>query len=229
MNSAIVRFLITALMSIVVRTAGAEVDQQFVPADWGAESNVGAGNDVDWAQTFTVGLTGTLTGIDIWVDRPAAVTMPLLYDIRTTLAGIPTEPDSSSNVLAYGSIDASMMPIAGTGTPRSGMTHIDISSASLSVTAGDVLAIVLRSDDPGTGCCGFTYSWLGDVPAGVYSAGNAYVRAEGGIFITWTTQNQDNAFRTYVDPIPEPSAVFLSMWAIGTVILACPVRRRILA
>jgi hypothetical protein len=204
-------FKVLIIMAICKPSAAA-IDQQFVPANWGTESNVGAGNIVDWAQTFTVGISGLLTGFDVWVDRPSAVTMPLLYDIRKTFAGVPTEPDTGSDILASGSVNALSIPVYSNGNPRSPLSHVDISS--FPVTVGDVLAIVLRSDDPGTGCCGYTYSWMGDDPASVYIRGNAFIRAPGGIFDNWTIQDQDQAFRTYVNAIPEPSCATLIVLAV---------------
>jgi hypothetical protein len=150
------------------------------------------------------------------------VTQPLLFDIRTTLAGAPSEPDSGPNVLTSGSLPASMfLADAGTtGPPPSDLPHVELSSLSFSVLAGQVLAIVLRSDDPGAGTT-LTYNWHGNEP-GAYANGSAYLRVAAG----WEPQVVDQVFRTYVTPIPEPSVALLSVVAVSNIGL---MRRRVIS
>lgn len=200
-------------LNLFVPCAFAAIDQQYVPATTNEFSNVGVGNVVDWAQTFTVGITGTLTGFDVWVDRQSEVSQPLLFDIRTTLAGVPSEPDFGPNVLASGSLPASMfLADAGSaGPPPSNFPHVELSSLSFSVVAGQVLALVLRSDDPGAAST-LAYNWHGNNP-GAYSNGSAYLRVSDG----WEPQDVAQVFRTYVTPIPEPSVDLLSIVAVANI------------
>ena len=80
------------------------------------------------------------------------VTADLLFDIRATNSGTPTEADSGSNLLASVSLPAASVSTA------PGWVSVDLSPQNLSVAAGQRLAIALRSDDPG-GVAGVTYSW----------------------------------------------------------------------
>lgn len=207
-------------LPLFVPAAIAAVDQQYVPATTNQFSNVGAGNVVDWAQIFTVGITGTLTGFDVWVDRQSEVSLPLLFDIRTTLAGAPTEPDSGPNVLASGSLPANMFLAdeGTTGSPPGSLPHIELLSQSFAVVAGHVLPIALRSDDPGAPST-LAYNWHGNEP-GAYARGSAYLRVADG----WEPHVSDQVFRTYVTPIPEPPAALLSMVAVANIGL---MRRRV--
>jgi hypothetical protein len=83
-----------------------ELDAQIASYGWG---NVGANNDIDYAQTFTVGTKGTLTAVDVLIARYPTVSQPLLFDVRTVVAGMPSGDDVSP--LASGSLDASHVPI----------------------------------------------------------------------------------------------------------------------
>ena len=69
MNPLLLRSLVIATAFLIVRPAVAEalpqIDQEFVPTDPSFEANVGTSNQVDWAQTFMVQRSGTLTGFDI--------------------------------------------------------------------------------------------------------------------------------------------------------------------
>jgi hypothetical protein len=212
--------LICGTFNLFVPCAFAAIDQQYVPATTNQFANVGVGNVVDWAQTFTVGITGTLTGFDVWVDRQPEVSQPLLFDIRTTLAGAPSDPDTGPNVLASGSLPASMFLAdeGSPGSPPSILLHVELSSRSFSVVAGQVLAIALRSDDPGA-VTSLTYNWHGNEP-GAYTRGSAYLRVAGG----WEPQVTDQVFRAYVNPIPEPSAALLLIFAVAS---AGVMRRRV--
>src|SRR5438045_2571089 len=141
-----------------------------------------------------------LTGFDIWVDRQPGVTQPLLYDIRTTPAGAPSDPDSGGNILASGSLPAIVFDTGPGSTFQplpSGLPHVDLGSG-IPVTVGEILAIVLRSDDPGIHN-GLTYNWHGTSPGG-YLGGSAFLRTNG----TWQLQVYDQIFRSYV--VAEPSA-----------------------
>ncbi|MBK17886.1 MAG: hypothetical protein CMM52_03485 [Rhodospirillaceae bacterium] len=98
-----VKFLQLLLTGLVLQfaapvTAAPVLDQSHdLPVDSGGL--LGYGNFLHRAQTFTVGLTGTLTRVDLHVGRFNAASDPLLFDIRTTSGGIPTEPDAGANIL----------------------------------------------------------------------------------------------------------------------------------
>jgi hypothetical protein len=162
------------------------LDQQH---DFAATDEGTVRSDIDRAQTFTVGVTGTLSRVDLRVRRPdASTTAPLLLDIRSTSAGGPVEPNAP--VLASVSIPASTIPIVSlASTP---FTSFDLSAANLQVAAGDILAVVLRSANP--------YEWAISNSGG-YSAGSEFVRSP----VTshqWDlgALDDDFAFRTFVLP-----------------------------
>jgi hypothetical protein len=182
------------------------VDQQNVPPTPNGAANVGVANAVDVAQTFTVGISGRLTGFDLWVERTINVTHPLLYDFRLTEAGVPTEPDTGDNILASGILDAGLFEVGVfsgfTVKPPDDLLHVNLETP-FEVQVGDVLALALRSDDPEAGC----YIWhiSGDNP---YAPGRTYSR----IHPKWLPLDLGNfdldaVFRTYV--VPQPSSAYL--------------------
>ena len=196
-----------------------QVDQQHVPPMALGVLNVGDENSVDVAQTFTVGLPGRLTGFDLWVQRSMAVTQPLLYDFRRTEAGVPTESDTGDNILASGTLDAGLFEVVSdSNTTPADLLHIDLEKP-FDVQVGDVLSLVLRSDDPSS----LSYVWRfgGDAYAGGRSYSRIGPRTWGGFP---SSLDGDTVFRTYV-VVPEPSSVCLLGFAllVGT---ARPRRRR---
>ena len=156
---------------------------------------------VDTSQTFTVGVSGTLAQVDMRVGRhDDTVTDPLLFDVRTTSGGIPSTPNSGGDILASVSIPASTIPTIGTADPA--FFSVDLTPFTVPVTAGEVLAIVLRSNAPSNG----SYVWVGTggpLASDGYASGSAFQR---GVFAAgpgpWGSpsgyMNDDLAFRTYV-------------------------------
>ena len=213
--------------------AFADLDQYFTPSTVSGALNVGDSNEVDWAQTFTVGVTGTLSGFDIWIERHSTVQLPLLFDIRTTSSGLPTLSDIGPHILVAGEKAALEIPVdRGEFSLPSELVHFDLSSDPVPVTAGDVLAIVLRSDDPSGHPDGLTYSWFAASARGVnpfYSGGESYALSGGHWFDLPAAG--DAVFRTYVTPVPEPAACCLlalgcGMLGMARVPLFRPARRQ---
>lgn len=209
--------------------ATAAIDQQYVPPTSNVWGNVGSAGGVDQAQTFTVGTTGFLTGFDIWATRDQATTLPLLFDIRRTTGGTPTEPDSGLDILATGSLAAAQFGLTDLNDPSTPavLTHVDLNAQSFSVVAGEVLAIVLRSDAPSPGPMLSAYSWRG-LAEGQYGGGAAYGRTTG----VWSlsqipvpTRFVDRVFRTYVDAVPEPSSSCLLATAAASLSYMLRMRR----
>ena len=87
-------------------SAGPILDQSFDPVLPSFSITIGTfgivppPNNLDGAQTFTVGVTGLLTSVDLMVGRDSgSTTEDLLLDIRTTSGGVPTDPNFGSNIL----------------------------------------------------------------------------------------------------------------------------------
>lgn len=195
------------------------LDQEFVPAVQNvavAIGQVGAvpTQNLDAAQTFTVGMTGVLTGVEILVRRDnASITQPLVLDIRTTTGGAPTEPNAGANILGSVSAAAATIPLATT------FVSFDLTALGISVSTGDVLAITTRSagENP-------AYLWTGS-NTNDYLPGSAYRRL---FSTTWEvpTFANDFAFRTYVDasPIAEPG--MLALFGLGLAGIGIARRKR---
>jgi hypothetical protein len=180
-------------------------DQSFTPSlPTGTTATVGLSNSVDWSQTFTVGLTGTLTSFDVAIRTISTAFSPLLVDLRTTSGGLPTEADAGANVLFSTSV---------TGIPNDPNFTIHSFVVGVPVTAGDVLAIVLRSDDLNP-----VYGWAA-VTTDSYAGGAAFRRLFSGTWGTSTAGINELWFRTFVDqgtaPVPEPALLGLLVTGFG--------------
>ena len=202
MNSHKHRFLVpltVALVAISVPTGAAHavlvLDQVFDP---GPTPTVGSGVslDIPKAQTFTVGLAGTLARVDVDILRQASVgNGPLLFDVRATGGGTPIE--NNATTLASFTIPAATVPTT------FGFFSVDVSGFGIAVTPGEIFAIVLRGTRTDT-----DYEWVGGFP-NPYPAGAAYFRNASAGFPTWTLAGNDQGFKTFVTAAPEPSTVVL--------------------
>jgi hypothetical protein len=161
---------------------------------------------VDIAQTFTVGIGGWLTGVEVAVGRTGSdPVLPLIVEIRSTTGGVPDAPLTS--VLASGILAPTAVPSIGgttTGGPydlsQMAFVFVDLSAAGLLVSPGDVLAINLRSEATPGG-----YGWAMDVP-GLYAGGHGFFRANNPGTDPFLLGGADMHFRTFV---PEPATMVL--------------------
>lgn len=145
------------------------------------------------AQTFTVGITGELAGVDVFINNQAAgVTTgtDLIAEIYAVTASLP-----SGAALASTTISESLIPGGGHN-----FFNIDFSSYNLGIGAGEELAVLLResNNNPNT-----VYSWGG-------SAGNSYTGGMSTFDVGsgFVNTGYDFFFRTYVS-VPEPSILAL--------------------
>jgi hypothetical protein len=135
-----------------------------------------------WAQTFTVGVTGTLTRIDVLVAQLfQAQPEDLEITIFDTSSGAPHVALTTPVHLSPASV-----PIVLHVSNFSDYAYLSAAFA-LPVTAGDVLAIVV-STGPAS-----EYYWAG-VFAGGYPAGQLYRTTSAA----WVPGSEDQAFRTFV-------------------------------
>ena len=150
----------------------------------------------DVAQTFTVGITGTLTRVDLQIFRgdPQSAS-PLVLEMRRTLVdGLPDESDAG--LLAVLPITA-VLPRLIIAPPN--LVQVELGPQSVPVDTGDILSISLHS----MAAPNEWYLWASGAPA--YNRGSGFFRSEftGGAYRYAGT---DLGFRTFVVPIPEPSS-----------------------
>ncbi len=182
------------------------LDQAYLPPNGNSSLAVlGTGAEHDVAQTFTVGLTGQLTRIDVWLVSEGVPTTDLVLDVRNTTSGIPDPNDML--ILGSASMTATQIGLL----PSPAFVSFDLTSANIQVTAGETLAIVLQS----LATVGDSYRWVGDYPGG-YSGGTAFRRdgGTGGLFVIASDPLPlpppltDLGFQAFV-VVPEPSSLML--------------------
>jgi hypothetical protein len=182
------------------------LDQCFDPPDPHTHTTFHAG----WgavAQTFTVGRTGVLSGVEVFV---ASGDYPDLSDLLVYLYDV---EDGAPHTILAETADSSV-PI-GTFV----WAHWDVSSHSIRVAPGDQMAIVLASAGLSS------YTWMGQIDGEQYEEGDALVQYAGQSEWAPTVPSQDHSllFRTYVQ-VPEPSMLaLLTVCAAG--FLVCRGRR----
>jgi hypothetical protein len=132
-------------------------------------------------QTFTVGLGGQLTFVEISriKHHNGVCTNPLTVNLVTTSAGVPT-----TTVLATATLQPASIAIS---TPSPVL--IDFSSANVFVTANDVLALALTSPNPPSTP---SYAWWGEAPSSTYAGGQIFIQQ------TIPLPAWDLAFQTWV-------------------------------
>jgi len=182
-----------------------KLDQAYVPVT----TNMATGR-LDKAQTFTVGESGTLVKVDLLMARQPGATADLLFDIRRTTSGKPNTDDAATLVSLR--IPAQLVP-----ETEGNYYSIDFSSKAFEVTAGEALAIVIRSYPDVE-----SYTWWGKTTDNGYLNGHHYFRhPPGWPRPTWYADvaGTDMGFRTYlldttVPDITAPSAP-TALTAIG--------------
>jgi hypothetical protein len=129
------------------------------------------------AETFTVGIAGTLSEVDVFFD-PAGTPLLTGMNILSTTGGAPTTT------------------VLGTGTLQSISGNDAVFTTSLSVTVGEVLAIEPLTNGGGA-------PWLDNSPS-TYPGGQDYFLNPGAGINTFTPASFADDFKTFVTT---PSAV----------------------
>jgi len=180
------------------------------------------------AQTFTVGVTGSLASVEVEVGRGSAVTEDLvLYLLPTNpevLGSLGTvyKPavDFEGDAIVKVAVSSSLVSVG-----SASLLSIDLSSFAVDVTAGDHLALALRAPGVGGGMDdAYFWSVTSSYPVvgGPYSGGHQWLDIDP----PWTIESyQDMNFRTFVEipAVPEPAASVA--YALGLATIAVALRR----
>lgn len=193
------------------------LDQEYDAFAAGADSAVLLNTNFAHAQSFTVGIAGQLTSMELQIrktnlDPPVS---DLTFDILSFMGGIPSGP-----ALASGSIAAASVPDL--DFTDDSFVSVDLSSFNIFVGVGEVLAIALTYLDSGS------YNWLSTPVGNFYGAGSQFVSLPPGPFDVELV-NGDLGFRTFVDPdatapVPEPGT--LATLAFGLLVFGFARRQR---
>lgn len=190
-----------AMAPLVAGWASAQVvDQRFDPMPVNTLAEVD--EVIDHAQTFTVGVGGRVTALDLLICRGFNTTQPLLVDLRRTFGGVPAESDTDlAVVLASTAVPNASVPIHGVQ-----WVHVELPGSRAIAEAGDVLALVLRPAEPLVSGDDDGYGWGGNLDGDQYARGTRYSRS-APLGIAWESfPRRDMGFATYVDitAVPEP-------------------------
>ena len=162
-------------------------------------------NWISLAQTFTPGTDGTLHHVDLQIQGYSGqATCPATIAIVTTAADVPT-------ATALGTVLNAPLAV--------GWNSIDFFSQSIALSAGTKYGIVISNTDPNKNTSptdALRIQWdTNPYAAGILwersrNAGGGWNPWEPAIFDTSSTPGYaDAAFRTYMVPIPEPTAIAL--------------------
>ncbi|CDH45513.1 PEP-CTERM sorting domain-containing protein [Candidatus Contendibacter odensensis] len=188
-------------------------------------------------QTFTAGVDGMLTGLELRLGRmPGSVTTgSLSIEIRTTETGPASTGQSylqtpivGGQRLASATLNTVDVPVVdptlGQVAPFSPLITF---ATPVSVRAGVAYSILLYGNGADQ------WVWSLDLPASTYGGGNAFARVGNGYawsFVGYAGNPPtlgDFGFRTYVErtaaPVSEPMT--LSLWGLGLAGLAWRRRR----
>ena len=219
------RFVVLLCTSLVLfvsspLTANAVLIDQFnFPTSYPDDSRVSPilGRYNVGAQTFTVGITGTLTGFDVPIYTPIPGET-IDWQLRSTTNGVLAPFLDSTTIIASGTITfppgspAYSFPY--TADMSTGFYAIDLSALNIFVHTGDQLAILIGGFNPGQ-----EYDRWWGTSVDQYARGVAY---ENSICCTgnlveypWVSAPdmgwdvKDFYFATHVEPVPEPSTFLL--------------------
>lgn len=185
------------------------LDQQYDPGSSGGSAVVGELPQFnlvfDIAQTFTVGLSGLLTSIDVFMVKGNNPTENVTLEIQTSAGGIHS---SAGTGLGSASLPPSAFSTSG------GFVSFDLSSQNIQVLAGQTLAFVLSSPQNFSGSNRYDISFNnanGGYPGGAVCQGNVDT---GGCAAIGGDSSRDSRFRTFVDQCQSGQATgdLVSWW-----------------
>lgn len=187
------------------------LDQQYNFSSSFADSTNGNVSEV--GQTFTVGIAGTLSSIDVLMFRLSGIfdpTGPAVLKVYNTTGGNPTGAPLTSVSKAKGDISLNVASFA----------TFDVSAAGILVNVGDKLSFGISA--PGSEV-GPYFLPTTDSPG--YAGGNGVNRIINPVGAWQLSQNFDHGFKTVViTAVPEPCSLVLLF--AGGMSVACRRRRR---
>jgi len=212
-----------SLLGSIPATAATVLDQSFAPSPCCAYYNFGESQSNQFwvGQTFTAGVTGQLSQVNLAIYKTPAFDTGLNVDIFAYSAG-----DSTLGAL-LGSVSLSNSQVPSFGGPGNPTNiyglSLDLSGLDIGVSSGGTYAILAAVNGPtnyGTGP-NIDVAWIGSDFEGLtdeYTGGH-YTQATGslgaGSSVAGGFGNADLAFQTYVTPVPEPSTSWLMLSAIA--------------
>ena len=221
--------LIVVGIALLLQTASGQVlDQSVLNQSTSGFSGTVLTSSNQLAQTFTVGITGQLSRIDLQVVQ-AGNTNPITQDLVLVVY----LPLSSTNLLGTTLATVNIHPNDvpnGSQSLAGALVSVDLDPFSILVNAGDVLSLVLMSDQFVPNPAFKHYTWV--TPGGTtnpYPGGQAWSNRFPAGFAPLT--NRDFGFQTYVSnpviitPVPEPSGkIFVVAGLAGLLLLRRLVR-----
>ena len=201
-----------------------------------------------WAQTFTVLNTGTLTKVVLPIENECPlvpqcqqaypiygeIDKPLRIEIRATSSGAPIDGNSGPQILS--TID---IPFGDTAiNTGNGVPNLTIDLPDILVTAGQVLAITAWVP---TGTVLGTYAWLQDWAQavgpsdGTYAGGRAFYRhfddgtwGDFPFYANGSLAPADFGFQVYIDTslVAAPEPLTVGLFGFGLAGLGLARRRR---
>lgn len=158
------------------------LDQSQLIYNWSGGSTQGFGSYYR-GQTFTVGISGDLEKVAVWIHKAGTPPNPLVVEIFATSAGLPTGVALASEEIAEVSVN------------QDAETEITFSSPT-TLVSGTMYVIVLRQKNDG-GDISNAYQWKGS-STNVYADGTT-VEFWGSF---WQIAYSDMYFKTYVEGVP---------------------------
>jgi hypothetical protein len=184
---------IVILLSAIRASAAVVLDQQHNTATAIADSSNGAVSEM--AQTFTVGVAGTLDHFELSMFQLGSIFAtngdPQL-SVYNTSGGVPT-----GSALTTVQIPTAQVPLN-----NAAFVTFNVSAGAIPVTVGQVLAFsIFTSSDPGP------YFWTYDSDTGQpddYAAGAAFRRTRPAQPWQSFSPSNDHEFKTYVNAVAPP-------------------------